>query len=428
MLQNEQVMSKRIIYVYAHWQGIDSPFLIGNLYSERLRGKEIFSFEYTEEWLKSEHAFLLDPDLQLYSGLQYLNDEKKANFGIFLDSSPDRWGRLLMRRREAALARIEKRSEQTLFETDYLLGVFDGHRMGALRFKLDENGPFLNDNEELASPTFTSLKELEQISLKLEEDNIVDNPEYYKWLSMLVAPGSSLGGARPKASIIHNDGSLWIAKFPSLSDKGDMGGWEMVTYELAIKAGIKMAESMAQKFSAKNHTFLTKRFDRTEKNERIHFASAMTMLGYTDGRDHSDGASYLDIVEFISNNGANIKEDLEELWKRIVFSICVSNTDDHLRNHGFILTKKGWILSPAYDMNPNETGTGLKLNISENDNSLDLALAMDVHEYFRLTKEKAEEIMNKVKISVQDWQKIASKYGISRTEQELKSLAFSKVL
>lgn len=420
-------MNKIKIYVYAHWKGIEPPFLIGNLYSERLRGKEIFSFEYTEEWLKSDHAFLLDPDLQLFPGLHYLNDDKKANFGIFLDSTPDRWGRILMRRREAALSRIEKRVEQPLFETDYLLGVFDGHRMGALRFKLDENGPFLNNNKELASPPWTLLKELEQISLKLEEDNIVDDPDYFKWLRMLIAPGSSLGGARPKASIISNDGSLWIAKFPSKSDNSDVGGWEMVTYELAVKADINMAKSMIQKFSSKNHTFLTKRFDRTNNNERIHFASAMTMLGYTDGQNHSDGASYLEIVEFLCNNGANIKEDLEELWRRIVFNICVSNTDDHLRNHGFILTKKGWILSPAYDINPNETGTGLKMNISESDNSLDLALAMEVHEYFRLTKEKAEDIINKVKKAVQDWEKIATKYEISKTEKELKSIAFSKV-
>lgn len=419
-------MSKRKIYVYADWQGIDTPFLIGNLYSERLRGGEIFSFEYTEEWLNSENAFLLDPELQLYSGLHYLNDEKKANFGIFMDSSPDRWGRVLMRRREAALARLEKRKEQTLFETDYLLGVFDGHRMGALRFKLKENGSFLNDNKELASPPWTSLRELEQISLKLEEDDVVEDPEYFKWLSMLIAPGSSLGGARPKASIVGKDGSLWIAKFPSRNDKDNVGAWEMLTYELAVKARINMAESMAQKFTSKHYTFLTKRFDRVENGERIHFASAMTMLAYTDGQDHTDGASYLELVEFISKYGANVKNDLEELWRRIVFSICVSNTDDHLRNHGFILSEKGWLLSPAYDINPNETGTGLKLNISESDNSLDLDLAMEVHEYFRLTKEQAEQIINEVKKAVQSWRTIASKHGISKSEQELKSLAFSK--
>lgn len=418
--------NKRKIYVYAHWKGMSSPFLIGYLYSERLRGKEIFSFEYKEEWLNSENAFLLDPELQLYPGLHYLNDEKKANFGIFMDSSPDRWGRILMRRREAALARREKRTEQKLFETDYLLGVYDGHRMGALRFKLEEGGPFLNNNRELASPPWTSLRELEQISLKLEEDDIVDDPEYFNWLSMLIAPGASLGGARPKASVIGKDGSLWIAKFPSRSDNGDVGGWEMVTYELAIKAGINMAQSMAQKFSSNYYTFLTKRFDRNEKNERIHFASAMTMLGYTDGQDHNDGASYLELVEFISNHGANVNEDLEELWRRIVFSICVSNTDDHLRNHGFILSEQGWLLSSAYDINPNETGTGLKLNISENDNSLDLDLAMEVHEYFRLEKEQAIQIMNDVKEVVKCWRSVATKYGISKGDQDLKSLAFSK--
>lgn len=420
------MMNKRKIYVYAHWQGIDNPFLIGNLYSERFRGKEIFSFEYAEAWLNSENAFLFDPNLQLYRGLQYLNEDTKSNFGVFLDSSPDRWGRLLMRRREAALARIDKRAEQTLFETDYLLGVYDGHRMGALRLKLEENGPFLNDNKNLATPPWTSLKELEQISLKLEEDGIVDEPEYIKWLNILIAPGSSLGGARPKASIVHHDGSLWIAKFPSKSDNGDVGAWEEVAYELAIKAGINMAKSMSRKFSTQNHTFLTKRFDRTVKNERIHFASAMTMLGYTDGQDYSDGISYLEILEFISNYGANVKNDLEELWRRIVFSICISNTDDHLRNHGFLLTKKGWVLSPAYDINPNETGTGLKLNISENDNSLDNEVAMGVHEYFRLTREKADQIMDEVKKSVQNWRSVARKFGISKTEQELKNMAFSR--
>ncbi len=418
--------NKRCVYVYANWQGMEEPVLMGELYSERLKGKEIFSFEYSSTWLASNQAQLIDPELQLYSGLQHLGTDQK-NFGLFLDSSPDRWGRLLMRRREAAMARIEKRAEQNLFETDYLLGVFDGHRMGALRFKLAIDGPFLNDNRELASPPWASLNELEQISLKLEQDDIIDDPEYLKWLSMLVAPGASLGGARPKASIVGKDGSLWIAKFPSRNDEGDTGGWEIVTYELAIAAGIKMAESKAQKFSSNHYTFLTKRFDRTIEGKRIHFASAMTMLGYTDGQDHEDGISYLELAEFISQNGANISEDLEELWRRIVFSICVTNTDDHLRNHGFILSSSGWLLSPAYDINPIETGTGLKLIISDNDNSLDLELAMEVHEFFRLSKERATVIMNEVRTAVRTWKEVATKYGLSRAEQELKSLAFKNV-
>lgn len=418
--------NKRCVYVYANWQGMEEPVLMGELYSERLKGKEIFSFEYDSTWLASDQAQLIDPELQLYSGLQHLGTDQK-NFGLFLDSSPDRWGRLLMRRREAAMARIEERAEQNLFETDYLLGVFDGHRMGALRFKLVIDGPFLNDNREFASPPWTSLSELEQISLKLEQDDIIEDPEYLKWLSMLMAPGASLGGARPKASIVGKDGSLWIAKFPSRNDEGDTGGWEIVTYELAIAAGIKMAESKAQKFSSNHYTFLTKRFDRTVDGQRIHFASAMTMLGYTDGQDHEDGISYLELAEFISENGANISEDLEELWRRIVFSICITNTDDHLRNHGFILSSSGWLLSPAYDINPVETGTGLKLNISDNDNSLDLALAMEVHEFFRLSKERATVIINEVTTAVRTWKEVATKYGLSRAEQELKALAFKNI-
>jgi len=415
--------NKRTIRVYAHWLGMEFPLFMGMLHSDRLKGKEIFSFEYNDDWLQNGPAQLLDPNLQLYSGLHYLNEDQ-ANFGIFLDSSPDRWGRILMRRREAALARINEREELNLFETDYLLGVYDSHRMGALRFKLDEDGPFLNDNRNLPSPPWTSLRELEQISLRLEDDDVIKDPEYLKWLSMLIAPGASLGGARPKASIVDNDGGLWIAKFPSRNDQGDIGGWEIVTYELAQMAGITMAESRAQKFSSDYYTFLTKRFDRSNDGQRMHFASAMTMLGYVDGQDHADGVSYLELVEFLQNNGANVDQDLEELWRRIVFSICVTNTDDHLRNHGFLLTDDGWLLSPAYDINPVETGVGLKLNISDEDNSLDLNLAMEVSEYFRLTEIRATEIIEEVLNAVSCWRETAIKYGISRVEQDLKSLAF----
>ncbi len=375
--------------------------------------------------VKIGSSTITDPELQLYSGLQFLNNGQE-NFGLFLDSSPDRWGRILMRRREAAMARFENRSEKRLFETDYLLGVFDGHRVGALRFKLDKKGPFISDNRELTTPPWASIIELEQISLKLEDDEIINNPEYLKWLTMLMAPGASLGGARPKAGVVDKEGGLWIAKFPSRKDQGDIGGWEIITYELAIKAGINMAESKAQNFSSEYYTFLTKRFDRLNTGERLHFASAMTMLGYSDGQDFEDGASYLELAEFIINRGANVEKDLEELWRRIVFSICVSNTDDHLRNHGFLLSDGGWLLSPAYDINPIETGIGLKLNISENDNSLNLNLALDVHEYFRLDEVRAFEIMEKVIQSVRNWKVVASKYGISKEEQTLKALAFSK--
>jgi serine/threonine-protein kinase HipA len=330
-----------------------------------------------------------------------------------------------MQRREAAEARLKDQRPNKLFETDYLLGVYDGHRMGGLRFKLDSDGAYLSDNEQQASPPWTSIRELEQISLRLEEEDAIDNPDYLQWLNMLVNPGSSLGGARPKASVLDPNNNLWIAKFPSNNDQSDIGAWEMVTYELATAAGIKMAECQAKKFSSKHHTFLTKRFDRTDNGKRIHFTSAMTQLGYTDGADAAEGVSYLELVDFISNNGSHIEEDLHELWRRIVFSICVSNTDDHLRNHGFLLSNNGWQLSPAYDINPIENGTGLKLNISEDDNALDLDLAMEVHEYFRLDEANALNIIKQVTNVVKNWRQVATKYGISKSNQELKATAFS---
>ena len=412
----------RSVLVYAHSVALPEPNLLGILHADLVRGKEVFSFEYNAGWLESGKAQSLDPDLQLYSGPQYLN-EGKSNFGIFLDSSPDRWGRTLMDRHEALLARKEDRKPRPLFETDYLLGVFDGHRMGALRFKENEEGPFLNDNKEMASPPWTSIRALEHASMELEKD-IANDTEQLKWLNMLMAPGSSLGGARPKASVVDPKGQLWIAKFPSGNDKRDMGGWEMVTHQLAINAGLNVPEAMAGKYYGHQHTFLTKRFDRTAESGRIHFASAMTLLGQTDGADFKSGVGYLDLVEFISRNGANVQGDLEELWRRIVFYICVSNTDDHLRNHGFLLTEGGWSLSPAYDMNPLETGSGLSLNISETDNAQELDLAIEVAPYFRVSEKRASEIIQKVKASVGQWNTVAEEQGISRTEREGMSAGF----
>jgi serine/threonine-protein kinase HipA len=419
MAKNE----KKEILAYAHWAGLADPTLMGALAVTQGKGKEVFSFEYAADWLRSGFTQMLDPDLQLYTGAYYPRDEK-PNFGIFMDSCPDRWGRVLMQRREAAIARMEKRAARELQESDYLLGVFDGYRMGALRFKTDDEGPFLNDNKEMASPPWASLRKLEEISLKLEEDNIND-PEFLNWINMLLAPGSSLGGARPKASVTDPKGELWIAKFPSRMDDKDIGAWEMVVNELAGKAGMNIAQGMIQRFNNRYHTYLTKRFDRTSKGDRIHFASAMTLLGYTDG-ERSAGASYLELVEFITRHGAAVDKDLEELWKRIVFSICVRNTDDHLRNHGFLLTDSGWLLSPAYDVNPNEYGKGLHLNISDKDNSLSPDLALEVAEYFRLDNKKANQILNQVKNATGSWKEVATKYNIPGAEQERMSQAFLK--
>ncbi|MDX1283739.1 MAG: HipA domain-containing protein [Draconibacterium sp.] len=420
-------MSSKIIYVYADWNGLNGPLLMGVLRAEQVRGDEVFSFEYDKVWLDSNGRHNLDPDLMLYSGPQYTAEEK-VNFGIFLDSSPDRWGRVLMRRREAYLARIEDRTPKNLMPSDYLLGVYDEHRMGAIRFKELPNGPFINDNKEMAAPPWTSIRELEFASKKLEEDNSVDDPEYLKWLNLLTAPGSSLGGARPKASVLDNNNHLWIAKFPSINDDIDVGGWEKVVHELAVRSGIKMSESKIQKFSGNQYTFLTKRFDRTPNQKRIHFASAMTLLGRIDGDNHKDGVSYLDLVGFIMQNGDKdyIASDLEELWRRIVFSICVKNSDDHLRNHGFILGENGWRLSQAYDINAVPSSTGLSLNISDVDNSLDLNLALEVSEFFRLNTAKAKEIIRQVQYNVTKWKTKAEKYGLLRREQELMSFAFEQ--
>jgi serine/threonine-protein kinase HipA len=413
--------TKKEIQVYAHWQGLQKPLLMGVLSVSPAKGKESFSFEYADAWLKSGFSQMIDPDLQLYSGAYYPRNDK-PNFGIFLDSCPDRWGRVLMQRREAAIAKQENRAVKKLLESDFLLGVYDGHRMGALRFKLENDGPFLNDNKEMAAPPWTSLRELENASLKFEEDNI-DDPEYLKWLSMLIAPGSSLGGARPKASVVDAHNNLWIAKFPSKNDDKDIAAWEMVTNQLAIKAGLNVAEGKLMQFNNKYHTYLTKRFDRTTTSERIHFASAMTLLSHIDGDDAS-GASYLELMEFISRHGAAVEKDLEELWRRIVFSISVKNTDDHLRNHGFLLTDKGWLLSPAYDINPIEYGKGLSINITETDNSLDLDLAREVAGYFRLSDDKVTQILKEVSAAVKNWRKVAASYKISNAEQERMSEAF----
>jgi serine/threonine-protein kinase HipA len=415
--------NKKGIFVYADWEYLNEPQLMGVLYASFSRGKEIFSFEYDEKWLQSPFAQSVDPYLGHYKGVQYLHEDKHS-FGAFLDSSPDRWGRLLMDRRESVFARLENRSRRNLTESDYLLGVFDAQRMGALRFKLSQSGVFLNDDRNFATPPWTSIRELEQASYQLENDLIEDNSELLKWFYLLLAQGSSLGGARPKAGVMDNNAALWIAKFPSADDKEDVGVWEMIANELAQQAGINVAQAKAKTFYGKHHTFLTKRFDRTDTGKRIHFASAMTLLGYTDGIDFKDGASYLEIAEFLMQNGANVSQDLEELFRRIVFSICISNTDDHLRNHGFLLTPKGWILSPAYDINPNPKGIGLKLNISTHDNSLNLDLAREVAPFFRLTDNSATTIIKNVKNAVSKWKQIATKYSISKEEQLKMSSAF----
>lgn len=412
-------LNKTDIYVYAHWQGMTEPKIVGTLSAQQAKGKKAFSFEYDKEWLKSEQKFMLDPDIQLYGGPQYPN--QKENFGIFLDSMPDTWGRTLMKRREAQLAKKNNEKPKTLYDIDFLLGVYDESRMGALRFKTDPNGDFLDNNKNASTPPWSSIRELQNAAYLFENDS--ENEEVNKWLAVLMAPGSSLGGARPKANILDNDKSLWIAKFPSKTDIIDKAAWEYLAYELAINAGIEMAPSRIEKIAGNHNTFFTKRFDR-ENGERIHFASAMTMTGNNEDTIRDNHASYLDIAEFISNHGANIEANLHQLWRRIVFNIAISNTDDHLRNHGFILTNEGWILSPAYDLNPSIEKDGLALNIDTNNNALDFELAKSVGEYFRLNTAQMDEIINCILKAVENWKLKAKEIGIPRAEQELMAGAF----
>jgi serine/threonine-protein kinase HipA len=342
---------------------------------------------------------------------------------MFMDSSPDRWGRFLMKRKEAIMARRQERKQITLLESDFLLGVYDSNRMGALRFKTEVDGPFLNHEKEFAAPPWTLLRDLEYAALQLEREDL-GNEDELKWLNMLMAPGSSLGGARPKASVTDPAGNLWIAKFPSTNDEIDTGAWEMVVHELAANAGINVAPAMIKKLSGKHHTFLTLRFDRIHQTQRIHFASAMTLLGYADGADHNTGVSYLELAAFIQKNGARVGDNLKQLWKRIAFNILVKNTDDHLCNHGFLLMPSGWELSPAFDMNAIPAGTGLTLNITDDDNSLDLGLAMDVAQYFRISKHEANAEIANLKSVVTNWRKTAAKYKLAGRQKDYMSAAF----
>ncbi|HAL32171.1 MAG TPA: toxin HipA [Lachnospiraceae bacterium] len=409
------------IYVFADFLSFHNEFL-GTVHVSQTKGREFYSFEYDEQWLAKD-AMLLDPDLQWYRGRQYISDNKQV-FGFLSDSAPDRWGRRLMNRREELRAKKGGEKPVKLMESDYLLGVFDESRMGGLRFKTDPDGEYVSNDTDFATPPWTSLRELEQAATEFEKNETSDNDF---WLKQLLAPGSSLGGARPKASVLAPDGSMWIAKFPSKHDEFDSGAWEMVVHELALLCGINVPEARAEVFSSLGTTFLVKRFDRAGK-ERIHFSSAMTMLGKSDGADATDGSSYLEIVSFLKANGANPKQDLIQLWKRIVFGMAVSNTDDHFRNHGVLLTNNGWILSPMYDVNPDVFGEFLSLNVDSDNSAIDLNLAIEASKYYGITKADAASLADEIVRKVDNnWRALAGKYGISHSEAERMSPAFSRL-
>jgi serine/threonine-protein kinase HipA len=413
------------IAVCAEWIGLAEPLRLGWLHARRGAGREVFEFEYDPVALAhpATRNLALDPRLGLYEGRQH-PPQGHQTFGVFSDASPDRWGRLLMRRRlERAQRAGQVGKAVRLHESDYLLGVHDTYRSGALRLRVGDSGAFLDNQHDTAAPPFVQLRELEAASLALERDEDNTSPEGDDWLRMLIAPGGSLGGARPKASVA-DAGHLWIAKFPSVRDEYDVGAWELVAQTLAKACGLSVPQNMARRFASPHHTFLVKRFDRTPQG-RIHFASAMTLTGRQDGDDASTGASYLEIARVLTDHGAQTQADLRELWSRIVFNMLVSNTDDHLRNHGFLLVPgKGWRLSEAYDMNPVPESQGLKLNVSESDNALDLDLARSVAPYFRVSKKLADETIEHSQAVVRQWPRIADRLHVRPREQERMASAF----
>jgi serine/threonine-protein kinase HipA len=415
------------IGVYAHWEGLVSPFRLGLLHAQHSGAREVFEFELDATAITAAALpdVPLDPRLGRFLGRQH-PPQNSETFGVFSDSSPDRWGRLLMLRRLEREQRAGKAPKNArLHESDYLLGVHDAFRAGALRYRLNDTGDFLDNRHGVAAPPFVKLRELEAASLALERDEDNTAPAGNGWLRMLIAPGGSLGGARPKATVVDPQGQPWIAKFPSARDEHDVGAWELVLQTLAHSAGLRVPESRARRFGSPFHSFLVKRFDRTEAGNRLHFASAMTLTGRHDGDDHSTGASYLELARVVIDHGAQTQPDLHELWSRIAFNMLVSNSDDHLRNHGFILVpNKGWRLSEAYDMNPVADASGLKLNVSEVDNALDLELARSVAPYFRVSVRRSQQIIREQQRIVQQWPKIAASLRIRTREQERMAPAF----
>lgn len=413
-------INQKTIFVYDDFS-TDQPVLMGSLYVNVIKGGESYSFEYDKGWLKKTGLTLtLDPELMPYSSRQYPTG--KNIFGLFADASPDRWGRVLMNKRERILAEKEGRKPSKLYDSDYLLGVYDETRMGGIRFKVNPEGPFLSDDKETAAPPWATLRTLEEASRNFEND---ETGLTEKWLNQLIKPGSSLGGARPKATVVDTKNQLWIAKFPSKNDENDTGAWEIVAHDLAALCGLNVPEAKLEKFSPLGSTFLIKRFDRLG-SKRVHFASAMTLLVKKDGASAADGSSYLDIAAFIKSYGAQPKKDLIELWKRIVFNMAVTNTDDHLRNHAFILTDKGWILSPLYDVNPVPYGDELSLNVDEYDNSISIDLAVQTAVKFGISKSDAEAVAEDILQIVRDnWERTAAGYALTRRQIEEMRPAFN---
>jgi len=383
---------------------------IAELIRERGGGKSVISFAYEPGWVDDPDSFALDPALPLFPGEQY----PAGLPGVLADAAPDRWGRTLIERREALAARREERPRRHLDDWDFLIGVDDRTRMGALRLASDaDDGRFLAA-DSLPVPPLARLRELEHWAQQAEEGVQADTDEEERWLAMLVAPGSSLGGARPKASYL-DAGALWLAKFPSREDRHDVGAWEHVLTRLAGRAGIAVPETRLRRLGSAHRTFCAMRFDRAGGGRR-HYASAMTLTGHAD----HENASYLDIARAIVDFGdpEAIEADLSELFRRVVFNVLTAGRDDHLRNHGFLHTGRGWRLSPAFDLNPIPSRQEHALALDDSLRTPDLAIVRETAPYYRLTVDRAEELIDAVSSAIAEWPGLAREAELPAEEIE----------
>ena len=405
------------IYVYADFNWLKKVELVGELSMQSIRGKESYSFEFSKDWLKNYGSIQLSDDINNYTGIQYCQQNNEI-FGCFADSLPDRWGRTLILRREQILAMEEKRPVRRLTEFDFLTGIDDYTRIGGFRYKIDPTGEFINTSNKLQIPPITEIKELVRASNEIELSEEKNTLPQKKWLFQLIQPGTSLGGARPKATIIDENKHLYIAKFPSRNDLYDVGLWEHLSHLLAKESGLNCSESKVIKAGNKYHTLLSKRFDRTADNKRIHYASAMTMLGLKDGCNVNTGNGYLDIVNYIIKNCCNVDYNLKELYRRVAFNISIGNSDDHFRNHGFLLTPQGWTLSPAFDINPS-LSKEQSLLINSYTSKSDLNILLDSCEEYMLNHNTAKQIIEEVLKGISKWKLLANKINIPQSEQNI---------
>ncbi|MBR5920676.1 MAG: type II toxin-antitoxin system HipA family toxin [Bacteroidales bacterium] len=407
----------KTLHVYADFDWLDEPMLVGELGYESLRGSDSYAFKFDNDWLRQYGGLFLSADINNFPGQQYTQPGRDI-FGCFSDALPDRWGRLLLNRREQILAAEERRPIRRLSSFDYLIGIDDFSRMGGFRFKTIPDGDFINCDSHLRIPPLADLRSLVAASMEIEKSEEQNRLPEMKWIQQLVHPGSSLGGARPKAGVRGTDGCLYVAKFPSRNDDYDVSLWEHLSHMLAKKAGVDAAETSVISTGEKYHALLSKRFDRTVDRRRIHFASAMTLLGLTDGSNAQTGNGYLDIVDFILQNCCDVENNLRQLYRRVAFNIAIGNTDDHFRNHGFLLTPKGWMLSPAYDLNPTSNGYQ-SLLINSSTNKSDLNLLLGSSEEYMIGKDEASKIIQEVTNAIKGWRRMAVSLGIAKREMEL---------